>query len=480
MLRKNTELEIPQDNPFLNDELERESIIFRLTNLIGTITQPFVISVEAPWGAGKTTFLRMWKQYLENEKYRVIYFNAWETDFSDDPLVSFIGELDEALNEIQEDLGDRAEHVQELWDKTKKIGAGVLKRAIPLVVQIGTAGILRQQDVEGLVEHSNEISSLFASVAEEKLQDYGKEKEGIKQFRASLAEIAQLVVEDDATKAPLVFIIDELDRCKPTYAIALLERIKHLFAVEGIIFILAMDRDQLEHSIKSVYGIGMDAGGYLKRFIDFSIKIPPDNSSNYAYYLFKKYKLDSVIQQNNAVQQFLDTTEFFFSQWEFSLRDQEQVYTELNIFARTINSKREKENIYLLVFLVSLKHFSIEHFNMILTGDLFEIEKIMKLIELPEDKSERRKFYRYKAGIEANLIFYRVNSNDAREKILSDYRGLIPEMSINSQSISFDPQQEYAQSILNKYKLVMNHPFSELNFLNHFSNMINEIEVRKS
>jgi predicted KAP-like P-loop ATPase len=87
MLKKLTEIEVRAESPFANDALERKQSIERLTSLVESTEQPFVLSVEAPWGWGKTTFIRMWKTHLESNGHICLHFNAWENDFVDDPLV---------------------------------------------------------------------------------------------------------------------------------------------------------------------------------------------------------------------------------------------------------------------------------------------------------------------------------------------------------------------------------------------------------
>ena len=89
------EIVVPEDDPFVNDVLGREASARVLTQLISTLDQSFVLAIDSPWGTGKTTFLRMWLQSLRKEGCACLHFNAWETDFVEDPLVSLIGELSE-------------------------------------------------------------------------------------------------------------------------------------------------------------------------------------------------------------------------------------------------------------------------------------------------------------------------------------------------------------------------------------------------
>lgn len=80
---------------------------------------------------------------------------------------------------------------------------------------------------------------------------------------------------------PFLIFIDELDRCRPTYAIAMLERIKHLFNIPGIAVVLATDTSQLAHSIKSVYGQDFDSQKYLQRFLSRTYPLPSPPVANF-------------------------------------------------------------------------------------------------------------------------------------------------------------------------------------------------------
>ena len=92
-LRKNPQFSINPSAPFEDDKLEHKPSIELLTKLTQSTDQPFVITVEAPWGWGKTKFIERWKAHLATQNHECLYFNAWENDFVSDPLVAFIGEL---------------------------------------------------------------------------------------------------------------------------------------------------------------------------------------------------------------------------------------------------------------------------------------------------------------------------------------------------------------------------------------------------
>ena len=89
--------DICKGDPFKNDLLNRKESIEVLTSIIGSIEGPCVLAVDAAWGAGKTTFLRMWSQYLRNNGFPVAEFNAWETDFAGDPFIALSSEIADGL-----------------------------------------------------------------------------------------------------------------------------------------------------------------------------------------------------------------------------------------------------------------------------------------------------------------------------------------------------------------------------------------------
>ncbi len=235
---------VGESDPFADDRLDRRESAVRLTYLLEKADTPFVLAIDANYGNGKTTFIQMWRAHLKANGFHSLYFNAWEADFTSDPLIAFIGEMGTEITSI---LGEksRSPKLRKAWEKVKKSGAYLAKRAIPVGVKIGTAGVL---DLDNFTEQS--LANLTAEVAKEQIEKYEAIKRRIKEFKEQLGELIKgLNSSDQKPPRPLVFFIDEMDRCRPTYAIELLERIKHFFDVEGIVFVLAMDKTQLGHSI---------------------------------------------------------------------------------------------------------------------------------------------------------------------------------------------------------------------------------------
>jgi len=96
MIVKNNLIEISEDNIFKNDTLGRKESIVDLSTLLLSTTEPFVFSINGSWGTGKTTFVKLWEQYLKKEhNAHSLYFSAWEDDFSNEPLIAILGSLNE-------------------------------------------------------------------------------------------------------------------------------------------------------------------------------------------------------------------------------------------------------------------------------------------------------------------------------------------------------------------------------------------------
>ena len=256
------EIDVPKDDPFKNDLLGRKESVEVLTHLVDSLEGPCVLAVDAAWGNGKTTFLRIWAQYLRDQGFPVVEFNAWETDFSGDPFVALSTELTQGLRDY-----DDKPLAAKIADTQKK-AEEVLRRAVPSVIRLATMGIL---DIGPLME--KEVGQALASYAKDRLSEYQEAQKSVKAFRDALENMAETVSKSSENR-PLIVVIDELDRCRPSYAVQLLEVAKHLFAVDRIVFVLAVNRSELAHSIRALYGSDFDAVGYLRRFFDVDFRLP--------------------------------------------------------------------------------------------------------------------------------------------------------------------------------------------------------------
>lgn len=332
MKLKNGSLEIPEDDIFQNDKLKRRHAVENLAVLLVNVSSPLVLSVNAPWGAGKTTFLKMLNAKLNSSAAKSIYFSAWETDFALDPLVAFLGEMNTGLSKH---IGSDLEKTK-AWATAKAAGLHILRRGIPVGVKVATAGLL---DFEKVIE--DEASKLSEALTKDVIDNYSKDKAAIGVFKSNVAKVLK---SSDGGREKLFIFVDELDRCRPTYAIELLERIKHLLDVEGLVFVLALDKTQLAHSVRAVYGADFDAAGYLKRFIDVEFALPSANPSTFIDHLLSSLELDSYFASRNRRETVHDRDTLVGMLNELakkmSLRAIEQLLSRVKLVSLTVNEQQ--------------------------------------------------------------------------------------------------------------------------------------------
>ena len=216
-------LEIPADQPFLNCKLGREKYAEVLKAIITTYKKGFVLAIDGKWGTGKTTFVEMWKAYLELDKFHTLYFNAWENDFISDPLVGLIGELTKI---------NSSKRTKDLASSMINTAGRIVLKAVPAMFK----GVIKKHTGEEVVEVLYDCIGEGSSMLKKEIDNYERQKESLLKFREDL----EIFVNEVCEKKPLIFIIDELDRCNPHYAVKVLERIKHLFNIPNIIFVLSL------------------------------------------------------------------------------------------------------------------------------------------------------------------------------------------------------------------------------------------------
>lgn len=267
---RHPEADVSPDEPWQDDALDRAKIAERLTNLVRNQRDPFVISIDGQWGTGKTFLLKRWQKDLEREGFSAIYFNAWEDDFCDDPLLAIIGQLSEHFR------GSRFKEV------VLKVG----RTAVQLIKKNVLTEISRQTGLDLEVDHREQDSR-------DLLQEYLDQRETKDRLKEDLTELSAAVQKE--TNHPLVFIIDELDRCRPTFAIELLERVKHIFDVPDVVFVFGINRNELCKSLESIYG-EIDATVYLRRFFDMEFMLPNVDSEKFCGSLMEKYRISVFFQ----------------------------------------------------------------------------------------------------------------------------------------------------------------------------------------
>ncbi|RJG47548.1 KAP family P-loop NTPase fold protein [Motilimonas pumila] len=298
----------------------------------------FVLNIDGSWGAGKTEFLKRLYSMLLKRNHPTVYIDAWESDFSKVPLSVVASELIKQLELFCTDEESDAD-----WKKTKKHLGALLKSSITGIagaVSLATSGtVVGATAIQPLLALINDPESLTEKVA----KDHAEQVQAIVDVRASLSEIAVTLKEKYELELPIVVLIDELDRCRPSYSIEMLEVVKHFFATEGLVFAIATDTGQLCHSIKAVYGQDFDSLQYLKRFFNRRISLPKPEIATYINSLDLSFlKLDGVELFPLSNAKFSYIVERLATAYRLQMRDIDQLLHKVNACLKTASATKAR------------------------------------------------------------------------------------------------------------------------------------------
>ncbi|WP_177161443.1 P-loop NTPase fold protein [uncultured Fusobacterium sp.] len=320
------------------------------------------IFIDAPWGMGKTYFGQALKEKLEKEEEnKVEIINIWEIDYFSDPMKSFMGELrDKKI--LEKGIKDKAE---ELLSLNK---SSIIKKSFPFLLDNVLFPFLEKYTgvkIEGLKGKVENIVKGFSEINLPELEEYKKYKKAVEEFKEELNK-------DDKRK---VIIIDELDRCRPDYAISILEIIKHFFGVKNIIFVFLVNKEQLKNTVLNLYLKEDKNEEYFEKFFDIEFKLPEIRYNEYIkieykkYYDINSYEIDNTNTSNRKDllfdKNFLDILKFYNKNdenWErkISLRSFIKTFKKFKVL---INSLSEEERAHYPLVLCLIIYFYCKEFE---------------------------------------------------------------------------------------------------------------------
>lgn len=343
---KPQEITIDPNNPYDGNLLFRnEQAAKALTQIVKHTQSGYTLSINADWGYGKTTFVKMWNVELQKEGYKTIYFNAWESDFVADPMMALIDGFREGFD--SKDLPqEKLQLSQAVWKAAAK-----LTQLVPQFKVIGEVAEIFQNGINACLEDQN------------KLQEHQSYHQLILDFKEQLTKFSKEISPDKQ----LIIFVDELDRCRPDYAVQMLERIKHFFSIDNVIFVLSIDKNVLCKSIRAIYGgLDIDTEAYLRRFIDLEFNLPKPNPRDFIKLLYDQRKMGEYMEtywnwnrktygggDKNA--DFLQMIRICFASVQQSLRDIEKYIARLDVILRSFDP--EDIPLSLVVFLLYFEMF---------------------------------------------------------------------------------------------------------------------------
>ena len=275
----------------IDDTIGRDSDVFRFASILNSIDCSYSIALDGRWGSGKTFFVKQAKLVLDANNAHLavmdadvrkkvltscakfipvnselqpqvcVYYDAWENDNDEDPILSLIYTILTGINS----------------DYSFSIGKDVLS-IFATIVEFLTG---------------RNIAEILKELRSESPLDSLKSK---RELREKVNEFFDSLLPEKGNR--LIIMVDELDRCKPSYAVKLLERIKHYFTNDRITFVFSVNTYELEKTIRKYYGNDFDASRYLDRFFDLHINLPPANWKKYYEsigFSNSRYQVDIII-----------------------------------------------------------------------------------------------------------------------------------------------------------------------------------------
>jgi hypothetical protein len=237
----------------------------------------YSIAVHAAWGHGKSWFLERLAEMLART-HPVAFVNAWLDDTIDDPFMSLTAAIDRALKPFA-----RTQKQKALMQRVRGTAKAVCIAAVKGMATKAAATFMDHDNASDMVRIVGGGGGVaIDKFAEQFAQDeatYQHRLEAIARLKATLADAIENITGPTRSTAaakrhpPLYIFIDELDRCRPPYAIKMLETVKHLLDVPGIIFIYGMERSQLAAAVRGQYGATFEGEHYLRRFINREVRL---------------------------------------------------------------------------------------------------------------------------------------------------------------------------------------------------------------
>lgn len=317
------------------DALDRNADLNSFCQLLSHSNSMNSIALDGRWGSGKTFFvkqcallinaknslsnidkdiaesiLKVAKQSnsfegLTDNKLLAVYFDAWENDSNEDPVLALIYRIVQQL-----DLKTNGFDLNHLAHVMGTIGDAINGRPITAVFEC-----LNERNIFDEIRKHEDLETIIKKFFDEVLFEKAEQ---------------------------LIIFVDELDRCRPSYAVQLLERIEHYFINDRITFVFSANLEQLQHTIKNFYGNNFDACRYLDRFFDLRVSLPQVDMEKY----FLSLKLYNIGEVCRVLRHICGT-------FNLTLRELCKFYDLVNVSGMNRNYNNDTQE-FMFIYIVTL------------------------------------------------------------------------------------------------------------------------------
>ena len=265
-----------------HDEFNRKPIA---ENIIRLLTSPIDLSpmvIDGGWGTGKTEFCQKLIRLMQQQHpdYQPIYIDAFRSDLSGEPLLALLAEIIKSCTPEDTD-GQQSERKRLTREISKLVKFGIktganalshyfLKQSVDDLAEEFQQITSDEQEAKNAAETVTDVAAKITdytidATVEALLKEQIEAEKNLETLKACLKELA--------TDKPIILFIDELDRCRPDYAVDMLEVIKHVFDVKNVKVVLVTNTKQLRAAINHRYGVEVDAQKYLDKFLKYSFAL---------------------------------------------------------------------------------------------------------------------------------------------------------------------------------------------------------------
>ena len=319
------------------------------------------IALDSGWGTGKTFFLKQLEMIFncidlkENEREEIenvfsecrnsnaivnelkphvcVYYDAWLNDNAEDPMQSILY----CLIKHKSEQFLKQSKVNEESKKKIIAFANSVKEFVKVLCQFNTK---KDLILDAIAPLENLVPLGLGKITESiKASNPTHDIEVQKSFHDAFDKFLKSLIPSDNTR--LLILIDELDRCKPTYAVQLLERIKHYLSSDRVTFVFAINDEQLQYTIKAFYGDEFNAHQYLDRFFDHRLVLPQiDNLKFEKYYGFCQSKQSTPSQDTDIDSLLMETCNSFLESFPLSMREELKFRSQVKVLSDSARKDR--------------------------------------------------------------------------------------------------------------------------------------------
>lgn len=347
------------------DLLNRQAFVDRVIKIIelqSAQKKTYCFAINGKWGVGKSFVLSMLEEQLgeiqseetATDKYMIFHYNCWQYDYYEEPLVAIVASMIDTIDEKERLVSEDTK--KEIFEKVKGllkiVGSALLIKASDEIEK--KTGI----DIKELAEFVSNTEEISTQKAED-LTAYDSNF----LFKKTLTKLQQTIriLSKDKT---IIFVVDELDRCLPEYAIKVLERLHHIFeGIENVQVILSIDKTQLEHIVKKTFGENTETQKYLSKFINFEVNLDEGSFSDSDELNDKfNYYIQNFEYSNEATKQY-QVEEYITNIFDgVDMRSRIEIIEKANLLHKILNKEGDKSDFSTMcieIFLVLSQHLRI-------------------------------------------------------------------------------------------------------------------------